>query len=121
MEAKEPKKKSKGCLIAAGIFILFVVWYDHTGSEAREAKAGPLTDCFSAWDGSCMALVKATKQQMNDPGSFEHVETRYIDRGSEIDVIMKFRGKNAFGGVVANTVTGTVNADCILIKGPVGF
>jgi hypothetical protein len=44
---------------------------------------------------------------MNDPDSFEHVETRYsINKNKDgILVIMKYRGNNAFGGKVLNYVT----------------
>lgn len=59
---------------------------------------------FSAWDGSHRDLVKLVKENMNDPKSFEHVETRYIDDGDGITVYMKFRGNNAFGGLVLNEV-----------------
>ncbi|HYF84577.1 MAG TPA: hypothetical protein VEB00_16365 [Clostridia bacterium] len=59
---------------------------------------------FSAWDGSHKDLVKLIKDNMNDPKSFEHVETRYKDDGDGITVYMKFRGKNAFGGLVLNEV-----------------
>lgn len=60
---------------------------------------------FSLWDGSHVALVDLVKENMNDPKSFEHVETRYDDNGDGITVYMKFRGKNAFGGLVLNEVS----------------
>jgi hypothetical protein len=117
---QQPKKSGKGCLILfiIAFFIIALSWY--SGKKHREAQT-PAQQCLSAWDGSNTALVDATKQKMNDPASFEHIETRYIDRGQQIDLIMTFTGKNAFGGTVKNTVTGTINTDCELIRGPVGF
>lgn len=59
---------------------------------------------FSSWDGSHRAFVKIIKNNMHDPSSFDHVETKYRvekDRG-KIFVRMKYRGKNAFGQVVLN-------------------
>lgn len=58
---------------------------------------------FSGWDGSHRQFERLIKDAMNDPGSYEHVETKYIDKGSYIRVFCTFRGKNAFGGIVKNT------------------
>jgi hypothetical protein len=41
---------------------------------------------------------------MNDPDSYEHEETVYWDMGDHIVVRTTFRGKNAFGGVVKNSI-----------------
>lgn len=46
---------------------------------------------------------------MNDPDSYEHIETRFRDDGDNIFVITKFRGTNAFGGKVINTVSAKVD------------
>lgn len=59
---------------------------------------------FSAWDGSHRELVKVVKDSMNDRRSFEHIETRYTDNGDTIVLQMRFRGSNAFGALVQNTV-----------------
>ncbi|MBA7483064.1 hypothetical protein ES707_18575 [subsurface metagenome] len=59
---------------------------------------------FSAWDGSHQGLTKYIKKNMNDPKSYKHVETRYRDDGDFVTVQAKFRGTNAFGGLVINTV-----------------
>lgn len=86
---------------------------------------------FSAWDGSNTAIVKLVKQAMNDPKSFEHVETSYVhlktdkitrDMDEELGgmltypvkkydlfVEMTFRCKNAYGGVVKQKVYGFVH------------
>jgi len=59
---------------------------------------------FSGWDGSHIELTKIIKKSMNDPNSYEHVETVYWDMGDHLVVRTTFRGKNAFGGVVKNWV-----------------
>lgn len=64
---------------------------------------------FSAWDGSHPALTRLIKESMNDPDSYDHIETRFRDDGSSIFVITKFRGANAFGGKVINTVSARVD------------
>lgn len=64
---------------------------------------------FSAWDGSHSGLTALIKKSMNDPDSYEHIETRFNDEGDYILVITKFRGANAFGGKVINTVSAKVD------------
>jgi hypothetical protein len=64
---------------------------------------------FSEWDGSHAALVNHVKSRMNDPDSFEHDETKFIDQGNYLFVTMKYRGTNAFGGVVTNYVNAKVD------------
>lgn len=64
---------------------------------------------FSPWDGSHRGLERHIKKVMNDPDSYQHDETRYIDRGDYLIIITSFRGKNAFGGVVRNTVKAKVD------------
>lgn len=62
---------------------------------------------FSAWDGSHKVFSRTVKELCNDPGSFEHVRTGYRIRkikGRECyDVMMTYRAKNAFGGVITKT------------------
>lgn len=82
------------------------------GEELTKKRAEKVKDLFSPWDGSSFALVQATKNAMNDPKSFEHVETTHVVRNDgKIEVFMRFRGKNAFGGVVLQTVVGVINID----------
>ena len=65
---------------------------------------------FSRWDGSHRTLAERIKSTMNDPDSFEHVETLYWDTGDNTIVVQTtFRGKNIYGGVVTNTVKAKVN------------
>lgn len=64
---------------------------------------------FSAWDGSHPALTRIIKKSMNDPKSYDHVETGYWDQGDHLIVKTTFRGKNAFGGVVVNWVKAKVD------------
>lgn len=66
---------------------------------------------FSGWDGSHRELERMIKDSMNDPDSYEHVETRYSDKGTYIRVFCTFRGKNAFGGIVKNTKTADFDLD----------
>lgn len=64
---------------------------------------------FSVWDGSHIGVTKAIKASMNDPKSYDHVETVFWDRGDYLLIRTRFRGKNAFGGVILNTVNAKVD------------
>ena len=66
---------------------------------------------FSSWDGSHSALKDYVKENMNDPSSFDHVKTTYADKGNYLIIQMTFRGKNAFGAKVLQTVNAKVDLD----------
>ena len=71
---------------------------------------------FSAWDGSHPALTRLIKKSMNDPDSYDHIETTFRDDGSSIFVVTEFRGANAFGGKVINTVSARVDFEGNVIE-----
>jgi len=74
-------------------------------------------NCLSSWDGSHRELVKVIKQNMNNPKSFEHVETRYGVTGNYVGIVMIYRGSNDFGAIVTNSVKAKVNLeDCSIIS-----
>ena len=80
-------------------------------SPEQESKSRKeiIDDQFCPWTGKHLRVVSYVRMNMNDPSSFDHVETRYLDKGDHLIVYMKFRGKNAFGGIVANEVTAKVD------------
>jgi hypothetical protein len=73
-------------------------------NRKERIKAG-----FSWWDGSHIGLTKVIKSSMHDPDSYKHIETGYLDKGEYLIVKTTFSGKNAFGGVVRNTVNAKVD------------
>lgn len=75
----------------------------------QEERKKTIEKQFSTWDGSHLNLTKVIKDAMNDPKSYQHVETVYWDKGDYLVVQTTFRGKNAFGGVVKNTVKAKVS------------
>ncbi len=84
-----------------------------------EIRKERIKKAFSAWDGSHIHLENWVKESMNDPDSYEHIETRFREVGTDsVFVIMTFRGKNAFGGVVKNTVTCYTDLDGNLLGAP---
>ncbi len=60
---------------------------------------------FSSWDGSHRKLNLYIRKHMNDPKSYRHAETKYWDRGGDYIIVeTTYRGKNAFGGIVKNSI-----------------
>ncbi|MDH5184881.1 MAG: hypothetical protein OEX12_13445 [Gammaproteobacteria bacterium] len=84
--------------------------------KQEEARKKQLEMQFSAWDGSHIALERHIKKNMNDPDSYEHVETGYWDRGDHLVVSTTFRGRNAYGGMVKNTLKAKVTLDGKIIE-----
>jgi hypothetical protein len=130
--AEIKKKESQGCVgcLAICLFYLIctigIVVYDsfNSSSQSDDDTLTPITTksltqqgvrkqkiskLFSPWDGSHPELTKIIKKTMNDPKSYEHVETVYWDKLDHVLVKTTFRGKNAFGGVVKNSVTAKVD------------
>ena len=83
---------------------------------AELSRKETVEEAFSAWDGSHLELTKVIKDDMHDAGSYEHVETLYWDKGDYILVQTKFRGTNAFGAKVLDSVTAKCTVDGQVIE-----
>ena len=126
-QQKDLMQKNLSAKQGCGIFIAIILFAclsvsmcgDDKKSETKtvEKIAMPLTAeeqlakrkeaCFSAWDGSHLRIKDWLKRNyLNDPGSYEHVETRFglIGTGDSLNVITKFTAKNGFGGRVAGYI-----------------
>lgn len=71
---------------------------------------------FSPWDGSHRNLERMIKKAMNDPDSYDHVETTYADKGTYLIVQTVYRGKNGFGGTVKGFVKAQISLDGTILK-----
>lgn len=71
--------------------------------------------CLSAWDGNHDGLEALIRDQLNDPGSMETIETRIspVDARGDHAILLEFTAKNAFGGRVRSIAAGVVdNSTC---------
>ena len=108
----------------AEIGLLFDKIVTLENKERDRVKQKIIDEQFSVWDGSHFLLVEMTKATMNDPKSFDHVETRYAilplvpntSVSITVRVKMRFRGKNAFGGVVLGCKSADFTRDGKFIK-----
>ena len=80
-------------------------------AQENEALNKRAADQFSVWDGSHRNLTKIIKEELKDPKSYEHIETRYVRNNSSITVVTRFRANNAIGLPIVNTVTARVAVD----------
>lgn len=78
-------------------------------TKDRAARQEKIENQFSGWDGSNRPLEKLIKNSMNDPDSYDHVKTVYWDQKDYLIVKTTFRGKNAFGGLVLNSVKAKIS------------
>ena len=80
-------------------------------NNEKQERKNKIQMQFSSWDGSHSKLKRLVKDAINDPSSFDHVNTTYEDKGTYILVQMSFRGTNSFGAKVLNSVTAKVDLD----------
>lgn len=66
---------------------------------------------FNVYDGSHRKLTSGIKSVMNDPRSYEHVKTVYIDASDHLLVEMQYRGTNAFGAKILDNATAKVDME----------
>lgn len=71
--------------------------------------------CLDAWDGNHNGMEALIRDELNDPGSMETIETGItpVDADGQHTVRLEFTAKNAFGGRVRHTAYGWVDqASC---------
>ncbi|MFP7610163.1 hypothetical protein [Serratia quinivorans] len=82
-------------------------------SLARMINFDRFKDQVRSFDDSYRPLTAAIKESMNDPSTFDHVETKYrfvMNNSSPYAVVTTvFRGSNSFGAIVKNTVSAKVD------------
>lgn len=96
-------------VIVPVLFAVIMAQSKRSTTSHVEIRRQKIEAAFSPWDGSHRGLVAYIKKAMNDPGSFEHVKTVYRDMQDHLIVTSKFRGRNAFGGIVTNYVEAKVD------------
>lgn len=80
----------------------------YTAKIARKEK---IERQFSAWSGSHKALENYIRKNLKDPDSYDHVETRYGDKGDHILIQTTYRAKNSFNAVITESVIAKAGID----------
>ena len=110
-KANEPHPAWGILAIAAIALLIYTTFFLGDDSVEPDSRQERIERQFSAFSGVHYELEKVVKAAMNDPDSFEHVETGYVDDGDTLRVQMVYRGKNGFGGTVTERVTARVGLD----------
>ena len=78
---------------------------------------------FSPWDGRHIQLYNFLKENLRDPDSLEHIESSYErKRGAKgwekgvIEVKVKYRAKNGFGGYNVESISADCDLDGNILK-----
>ena len=106
--------KRYGIYTVGGLILIVVVLsviFGESNKSVEQIRDEQVQELFFA-DGQNYQVVQAVKKSMNDPDSFEHIETKHVDNGSgDVAITMMFRGKNAFGGKVVNRAVAMVSPE----------
>ena len=98
------KMLKKGCLIMTILLVIGIFFITKCNSEPekvltkKEIHHENIQKLFSGWDGSHIKLTEKIKKSLNDPESYEHIETSYRDLDSLLIINATFTAKNGFGG-----------------------
>lgn len=111
-KVKEDNKKLKFIIPIVLFTLLFLLFKCTCGSDSEseikltkaEIHKQNIEKLFHPWDGSNIELEKRIKESLNDPESYEHVTTTYVDTGDFLSVKTIFTAKNGFGGVIKQEV-----------------
>jgi hypothetical protein len=113
--SKEPPKIIKKLLlffiVPVFIFIIVIAILPGDDNTPDEIKQMQIENQFSGFDSYHIQLVNYVKQNMNDPNSFEHIDTKHWELNDYLIVQMTFTGQNVLGGVVKQNIKAKCNID----------
>ncbi len=118
------KKTTRGVIAGVSLFMILgsvcAVCIDATkdDTQVENTPVDPTQEKidaqFSKWDASHKNLVAMVERALNDPGSFEHIETKTM-KGTNYPktfiVRMDYSAKNVFGGRVRHYVIAEVTLE----------
>ena len=84
--------------------------------SSEEIRRKKIEKHFNPSDGSHRNLAKEVKRSMNNPFSFDHVDSRYKDMGSHIRINMTFVGETAFGVSMMQKVEAIAHIDGTIVS-----
>ncbi|TXH43745.1 MAG: hypothetical protein E6Q97_33660 [Desulfurellales bacterium] len=109
--------KKSGCItqIVAGILALTAIamWNNLINppppkTQEQIRKEG-IEQYFDPFTGEHRALTNAIKQSLNDPESYSHDKTLYIENGGVLFITTTFRARNKHGGMSSHEITATTD------------
>lgn len=103
-------------VVIGGIILFSMVFGSPTQNQSQprtpeQIRTQQIQQHFSAWNGAHEGLEPLVKSQLLSPDSYEHIETRYTDRGEYLIVTMKYEASNAFGVKIRQFVKAKTTID----------
>lgn len=86
------------------IVVIAVSCHDGGGRTKEQIRVDIIKQQFNVRNGSHIQLTDFIKDNMNDPDSYEHIETKFTDKYDYIIVSTRFREANVFGAKVINEI-----------------
>jgi len=101
--------KRRWFLLVCLLFVALIVRYSITNQSQPKTIYSRVASQISKYDGSHKGLEAYIKAHMDDPDSYEHIKTTFKvpdDKNATTAIYTTtFRGKNAFGGIVINSIS----------------
>lgn len=115
-------KQRTGCgTIVVAIILLLVAFggfmsaYESTQPKPvktpEQLRTEEIERHFNVWDGSHIGLTTTIKSSLNDPESYQHDKTTYIDKADHLIVTTTFRSKNQYGGITTHQIVAQTDLD----------
>ena len=102
-------------IIAVTIVVVFTL--DQCFNESTQVVKNDDDEYLRYFNSKRSDFANAVKEKLNDPKSFEFVETKFRDnKDGTISLIMEFRANNEFGGTVTTKATGEFSKSTKKIK-----
>jgi hypothetical protein len=108
MKAKKLTKNQIIILLSIVLFGIIMIVQQENETPAGKRKK-EIASQFSPFNGECYKLTELIKSNMNDPNSYENLETKFWDIDTAILVNQSYTGKNKFGGRVRGFVKAIVS------------
>lgn len=113
-EAKKPETPPAVTVFMLGVMAVVAFWLFGGESEPDAPAAPPskeemIAQQFNPMDGGHYRLERLIKQNLNDPDSYQHDQTRYTIGDESLTVYTSYRARNAFGGMVREEVVARVD------------
>lgn len=117
-------KGNRKVILSLSLYAFTIILIIHLVSSCepdvhRDANSNSVDNYFNPFSGAHYQSNNLIKDALNDPASFDHAETRYRVDGEKLVIIVRFRARNSYGGVVthlAKTECTTANTECRLIR-----
>ena len=111
-EINEPLNKKINAYVKKNFKVLSKDKKDIEKYEEHVKKEEKIREFVNSYDDSYRPLVSYIKENMNDPKSYEHIQTGYNIKGENtVTIVTRFRGTNKFGALVINRCEATADIE----------